>query len=238
MNNRTEYEYDYAVSVGAVLSGDLEYMEMSQAELAKKTGVSKTVINEIIKGKRKMPVDVAIKFEPIFGAPAKYWLDVQSNYEITKRKKGMYLINAGETIQSGKVTAIEVAAWFANRAIEDANEDEADYMTNLRIQKLLFLAQEQSLKKNRSALFVDPILHWTFGPVVKSVYDKYSALGKGQITAVEKVELDADVNAFLEEVYQTFKKYSTSGLVTITHRKPAWESTAQGEEITLECIMA
>ena len=164
---------DYTISLGAILAEDLKEMKISQKDLADKIGVPKSTVNEIIKGKRRMTLDIAVKLEPIFGAPAEYWMKLQTDYEIEKKKSEKpYHITADGVIKSGTYSATEIAYWFINRAAKDANDDNGEYMTQLKLQKLLYLVQERSLKIDRNgvryAIFAEPIVHWEYGPVVRS----------------------------------------------------------------------
>lgn len=226
---------NFVVSVGAMLADDLQAMGLTQKELAEKIGVAKSVINEIIKGKRKMSSDVAIKLEPIFGVPAHYWLNLQSDYEIACRKSDMYLINNDATIQSGSYSAVDVANWFINRTARDS-ESTGEFLTHLKLQKLLYLLQLCSIKKTGKAVFAEPIVHWEYGPVVKVVYDKYKSLGANPIESAPPASFDKETERMLEKVYKIYERYSASGLVTITHRKQSWLNTDKGDVMTLEMI--
>lgn len=78
---KNEFLPNYAVHPGVILKEDMEMVGMTQKELSDKTGISKTVINEIIKGKRKINAEIAVLLEGVLFSPAKYWLNLQSNYE-------------------------------------------------------------------------------------------------------------------------------------------------------------
>lgn len=231
----TESKLNYAVSVGAVLSDALHGMKITQKLLSERTGVAKSIISEIINGKRKISVDVALAFEPVFNMPAQYWLGIQNNYEIAQKKSDMYLVGSDDAIKSGKNSAKDIAAWFINR-VRNHVDELGEYITNLKLQKLLYFAQEKSLKLNNAALFNEPILHWKYGPVVEDVYHLYNGYGANPIIEAEEPELDKETVKLLESVYDDFKDYSASGLVTISHRRAAWLNSAEGEEITLESI--
>lgn len=226
---------DYAVSVGTVLANDMQTMGITQTTLANEIGVSKSVINEIIKGKRKMSNDVAIKLEPIFGVPAKYWLNIQSEYEIISRKANMFLLQEDSVIETGSYHAMDVAHWFINRAAKDA-EITGEFITNLKLQKLLFLLQSRSIKQRNKAVFTEPIMHWEYGPVVENVYAAYKRYVANPIKSAPQVTFDEATEKLLETIYKNYEGYSASGLVGITHQSKAWLNTSQGEEMTILMI--
>ena len=83
-----KFNPDYAIHVGQFLKNALNAYDMKQAELAEKIGVSKSVINEIIKGKRNINAAFALKLEPIFDMPASYWMELQTQFDIAVAKAG------------------------------------------------------------------------------------------------------------------------------------------------------
>ncbi|GHU75690.1 hypothetical protein AGMMS49992_20150 [Clostridia bacterium] len=64
-----------------------------------------------------------------------------------------------------------------------AKSDQHDYMTNLRLQSLLFYAQGWSLVLRGEPLFDDPIEAWDHGPVVPSVLLEQSRSTKPRQTS-------------------------------------------------------
>ncbi len=63
---------------GDVLLYDfLEPLGVSQADFAKRIDVTPARLNEIIKGKRTVTPDTALRFERALGASAGFWLNLQ-----------------------------------------------------------------------------------------------------------------------------------------------------------------
>lgn len=58
----------------------LEAIGMSQVELAKRTGLPKKTVNEIINGKAAIAPETALQLECILGVPASFWNNLQKNY--------------------------------------------------------------------------------------------------------------------------------------------------------------
>ena len=75
----------------------------------------------------------------------------------------------------------DVAQFFIGLANEQANNEQGDMMTNLRLQKLLYFAQGWHLARYGKPLFDDDIEAWQYGPVVPSVYNAYKQYGRGGI---------------------------------------------------------
>jgi addiction module HigA family antidote len=67
---------------GEVLREDfLMPLGLSEYRLAKDLGVPPRRINEIVKGKRAVTADTALRLSRYFGWPAEVWLNLQSRYD-------------------------------------------------------------------------------------------------------------------------------------------------------------
>jgi HTH-type transcriptional regulator / antitoxin HigA len=75
------YEPDYAVPPGETLAEVLEDRGMSQAELARRTGMSAKHINLILKGSATITPDTALKLERVLNIPARIWNALEANYQ-------------------------------------------------------------------------------------------------------------------------------------------------------------
>ena len=70
----------------------LSPMKISAYRLAKEIHIDQTRISEIIKGKRGITVDTALRLSKFFGNSAEFWLNLQTQYEIEKKKDKMNYI--------------------------------------------------------------------------------------------------------------------------------------------------
>jgi addiction module HigA family antidote len=77
----TEFHPDYAVAPGEILKEELDFRKMSQADLADRTGLSRKTVNEIIQAKAPISPDTALRFERVFRQPARYWLNLERQYD-------------------------------------------------------------------------------------------------------------------------------------------------------------
>lgn len=57
-------------------------MNLSAYRLAKEINVPETRISEIIRGKRSVTADTAIRFAKFFGTTAEFWLNLQNLYDL------------------------------------------------------------------------------------------------------------------------------------------------------------
>lgn len=59
---------------------------MSQAKLAEQIGISASLLNEIINGKRPVNAELALMLEAALSIDAHIWLDMQSDYNMQVAK--------------------------------------------------------------------------------------------------------------------------------------------------------
>lgn len=71
---------NYAVHPGEILKEYLDDSSMTQIALAKKIGMNKTMLNEILHGKRPITIKTAIKLEKAFSFNAQFWINLQIIY--------------------------------------------------------------------------------------------------------------------------------------------------------------
>ncbi len=92
MNSSTRNEYmpDYVAPPGETLLEALEDREMSQADLAERTGRPAKTINEIVQGKTAITPETALQFERVLCIPASFWINLEAHYqEYIARKKDL-----------------------------------------------------------------------------------------------------------------------------------------------------
>ena len=114
----------------------------------------------------------------------------------------------------------DVAQFFIGLANEQANNEQGDMMTNLRLQKLLYFAQGWHLARYGKPLFDDDIEAWQYGPVVPSVYNAYKQYGTGGIAGAlpDTDAFTQDEFSLLLDVIREYDKFGTSSLVNMTHK--------------------
>ncbi len=64
----------------------LRPLEITAYRLSKDTDIPQTRISQIIKGKRRITADTALRFSSYFGNSAKFWLGLQDDYDIEEEK--------------------------------------------------------------------------------------------------------------------------------------------------------
>ena len=76
------------VTPGEILFEEfLSPMKISAYRLAKDTNMPATRISEIIKGRRKITADTALRLSQYFGNSADFWLGIQDEYDLRKERE-------------------------------------------------------------------------------------------------------------------------------------------------------
>ena len=68
----------------------LKPMEISAYRLAKETYIPQTRISAILKGKRRITADTALRLSKFFGTSAKFWLGLQADYDLEEEGNSNY----------------------------------------------------------------------------------------------------------------------------------------------------
>lgn len=76
------------VHPGVILEKDfLEPLGLTAYALAKGIGVDQTRISQLIRGKRSITADTAIRLSKFFKMSAEFWLNAQSRYDLMEEMK-------------------------------------------------------------------------------------------------------------------------------------------------------
>lgn len=130
--------------------------------------------------------------------------------------------------------ALDIANIFIQRYAECQ-------ITNLKLNKLVYLAQEEALFWDGPPLFDDEIEAWQFGPVVPSVYHAFKSYGRAPIACPSScVPKDARAERIVDTTAEKYAKLTAFDLVNITHAEGgAWSKAyfpGVDNVITLESI--
>ena len=72
---------------GEMIKDEIIARGLTQKDLAQKMGVSYTVFNEILNGKRPVTTEYALLLEAALGTDANIWLGLQADYNMQKIKQ-------------------------------------------------------------------------------------------------------------------------------------------------------
>lgn len=78
-----KYQPDLAIPPGETLQEILDEENMTQKDLAIRLGVTPKHVNKIIKGTAPISHETAIKLESVLSMPAKFWINLETEYQDT-----------------------------------------------------------------------------------------------------------------------------------------------------------
>jgi uncharacterized phage-associated protein len=101
-----------------------------------------------------------------------------------------------------------------------------DFLSNKKLQKLLYYAQAWYLVFYNKELFYQPIEAWIHGPVVPEVYQKYKRFGYNPIRIPKRELTDfrfsPSVHQLLSEIYQVYGDHTADFLEDLAHSELPW----------------
>lgn len=111
---QNQYDPDMVTPPGETLVETIEALGMSQAQLAERTGRSKKMINEIIKGKAPITARMSIELERVLGVPAGFWNNRERHYRefLARREEHERLTQEVGWLKSVPVNAMAKLGWI------------------------------------------------------------------------------------------------------------------------------
>lgn len=114
--------------------------------------------------------------------------------------------------------SLDIAHAFINRC--DASLE----LTNLKLNKLVYYAQVESIRRSGALLFDDAIEAWRHGPVEPMVYHAFKQCGRSCVpTLCYTRDVEGSVDEIVRCVADTYGRLSAFDLVSLSHREGgAW----------------
>ena len=113
-----------------------------------------------------------------------------------------------------------VAAYIYSRYQREFNEK----IDEMKLQKLMYFAQRESLIRTGEALFEGDFYGWRFGPVLKELRTPY----KEESFAAFDAEAMGDDKATLDEVFKAYAPKDSWSLSRLTHGEICWKRSRKG----------
>ena len=132
-------------------------------------------------------------------------------------------------------SALDVANYF----LSQSEPEYGDYISNLKLQKLLYYAQGASLAITGKPLFDEDILNWEHGPVVYSVWTQFRDNGASAIQRPDEFDgsiFSEEQREILNDVAEVFGQFSAWKLRSMTHEEKPWKTTKRNEVIPKDLL--
>lgn len=123
-----------------------------------------------------------------------------------------------------------IAQQIADYIIADAH-DSGSFISNLKLQKLLYYVQGWHLAIFDEPLFAERFEAWVHGPVIPELYRKYKDYRWRNIDHdVERPLLEEKTEKFLGEVLDEYGPLDVRRLEWLTHREAPWVNARERAE--------
>lgn len=135
---------------------------------------------------------------------------------------------------------MDAANYFIDASKSEGEEGEG--VSNLKLQRLLYLAQMVALREQGEPLFDGDFEAWDCGPVVPCVYRAFKD-NKGKSIRVaygdfDHARLSARDRDLLTRVYRYFRQYSAYGLANLTHKSGhPWDQCCKHHQNVMDMKM-
>lgn len=79
----------YIIAPGRTIEDEIQYRNWKQKDVADRLGISQKHLIDLIQGEVSLTYEMAVKLEYIFGTSAKFWMNLEQNYqlEISKHQR-------------------------------------------------------------------------------------------------------------------------------------------------------
>jgi addiction module HigA family antidote len=90
---------------GVVLQSYLDEYQLNPGKLAQAVGLSQSAVRQVVIGKTRISVPVALRFAKYFGNKAEDWIEIQNKYDLAEAKKDSELNAVLQGISKAKKPA-------------------------------------------------------------------------------------------------------------------------------------
>jgi uncharacterized phage-associated protein len=209
----------------------LDESKIASSLFADELEISMDELQNLLEADTLLSPSLTIKLSEITGIPYEDWMKCQENYlEAVRKSAAEFEIHI--------YSACEIAEWFLGYAKRLSYNEDEEFLTNLKLQRLLYFAQGCCLAIFGHPLFDDQIIKWRYGPVVARVYQKYHRYGNSPIIWIpmHASKIDEKTESFLKDVYSVYGQYSVWGLGKLMQSEQPFLETPLNQQIPLKSL--
>jgi uncharacterized phage-associated protein len=133
-------------------------------------------------------------------------------------------------------SVIDVATYLLELSKQDSEDGEYEFISHMKLQKLVYYCQGFHLALYGSSLFPEQIEAWIHGPVCPRLYHALKIYGSSPIAAIidpDRINLSDREKNLAIMVYDSYGQYSAARLREMTHKEGPWNKTWEGGTIPL-----
>ena len=116
---------------------------------------------------------------------------------------------------------MDVASYIFNRYFETKGER----IDEMKLHKMLYFAQRESLIQNEEPLFAEIFYGWKFGPILKEIRNAYK-----ENTFLETISEDVinRIKPVMDKIFEEYADKDSWSLSRLTHGEIAWKNSRKG----------
>jgi HTH-type transcriptional regulator/antitoxin HigA len=121
-----EFRPDYAQPPGALLKAVLDALDLTQSDLADRTGLSTKYVNQIIKLNATLSADTAVRLEAVTRVPAETWTAMEADFRAAEARAERSTVVQGwiDWLSNFKLTELRDRGVLSSSARSAATVDE------------------------------------------------------------------------------------------------------------------
>lgn len=236
--------------------------DMNQKEFARAIGLGEITIHRYENGSiQTESVDSIIRLSENPDIMYNFLIKNQSNFSEDEYLKFLKIINSLKSLKEHKIAQFNINDLIHldfstqdvealttqliikyNNRVDKLTEKynikdigKAEYITPLKIQKLLYYIQGLSAKVYGKPAFDNPIYAWAYGPVVNDVYQIYK--GRTPIkTPTNSTKISEGLNKIIDIVISSYGQIESEKLIDLTHQEDPWIKTPKDDIINFNLI--
>lgn len=123
---------------------------------------------------------------------------------------------------------IKIASYICQRY----REQFGSCIDEMKLHKLLYLSQRESIVQTGEPLFVEKFKAWRYGPVLVGIRQMYKD-GSIQTSAIpDDIE---QYTAVFDRIFQIYASKASWSLSSITHGEYSWQKAREGYTVDAQC---
>ncbi|MGQ0673956.1 MAG: HigA family addiction module antitoxin [Hyphomicrobium sp.] len=87
---------------GKILGEAIDAMGVGKAEVARRLGVTRKMLYDILGGKSAVSAPMALRLEAVVGSSAEFWLGLQSQHDLWRARQAQPIARAGTKQATGR----------------------------------------------------------------------------------------------------------------------------------------
>ncbi len=116
---------------------------------------------------------------------------------------------------------MNVAAWACRRYRKDFGQD----IDEMKLHKLLYFAQRESLVRSSDPMFGATFYGWKYGPVLPEVREEW---GTGALKDMPVTPLSPENEEIMDYIFGQYAAKSSWSLSRLSHGELSWQNSREG----------